>query len=283
MQPVSDWIDRLICGRYELRECIYSSRMSNVFRAWDHKKECVVAVKIATNNLKYSNLVGSLKREAIALGRFNNPRVVRLLDFGTIGESFFIVMEYVRGWSLADHLDRDGQLPLAICISMGIQILEGLKVIHSAGLIHCDLKPDNLMVTPDGIKIIDFGVVRFASAVDQKMNWTNDNSKHVTGTLPYLSPEQGQARFKDFDGRTDLYACGVVLYELMTGVYPFYEFEKEDQILGYWKQPLRPFSEVWPPVDVPKKIRKIVWKALEVDSGRRYQTAEEMRADLLAV
>ncbi len=229
MGPFFGGVGSLINERYQLVERFRASGMSSVFKAWDNKEQYSVVVKIATNNSKYSNLVECLKREAVALKRINNLRVVRLLDCGDIGESYFVVLEYIHGMDLEKCL-ACGSLPLDICISVGIDVLEGLKAIHEEGMVHRDLKPENLIATRIGVKIIDFGLVISVPGADQEMT-SLSNSGTAVGTLPYLSPEQARG-FSNLDSRSDLYACGIVLYELMTGVVPFYEFEKEGKM--FW-------------------------------------------------
>lgn len=277
MRPI---VGRLVGSRYELVELMNKTDMSQVFKAWDNEGSNYVVVKTATNSPKHSNLVDRLKYEAVALGRLNHQRIVRLLNSGDFGESFFLALEYVPGGNLADYMDRDGQLPTDIALSLAVQILEGLEVIHGANLVHCDIKPENVMITQQGVRLIDLGLVRFLAVDDQSMNWINNSTDSAFGTLPYLSPEQGHARLHLLDGRSDLYSCGVVLYEMLTGIHPFCKFIKGNRIISYWEEPLRPFQGTWHPIDVPKKVQKIILKALEVDPYYRYQTAAEMKADL---
>ncbi len=281
MKSTASWVGSLISGRYELKEQIYKSDMSTVLKAWDSQEQRFVVVKISTNNADYSNLVECLKREAAALKRINSHRVVRLLDSGNIGESYYIVLEYLQGTNLANYLDRVGYLPLNIAISVGVDILEGLKAIHEEEMVHRDIKPENLIATRVGIKIIDLGLVVSMPGAEQTMD-PLDSSGTVCGTPPYFSPEQGRG-LSGLDGRSDLYSFGVVLYELLTGDVPFYSFEHGGRVFKYWERQLRPFWEVSPSVDVPDKVQAIVWKALQVDPQQRYQTAEEMRDALLAV
>ncbi|TSC84713.1 MAG: serine/threonine protein kinase, bacterial [Parcubacteria group bacterium Gr01-1014_13] len=274
-------VGSLISGRYELKEHIYTSNMSSVLKAWDYKEDRFVVVKISTDTVQYSNLVECLKREAGALSRIDHPRVVRVFDSGNIGPSHFIVLEYIHGTNLANYIHRHGRLFLDAAISVGIDLLEGLEAIHKEGIVHRDLKPENLITTRIGVKIIDLGLAVSTPAAEQKMD-PLDSPGMVSGTPPYLSPEQAQGS-EDLDARSDLYACGVILYELLTGALPFYNFKKDGQIFKYWQGRLRPFWEVSPAVDVPDKVQAVVWKALAVDPKDRYQTAEEMRMALLEV
>ena len=281
MRFAASLIGSLISGRYELREHIFTSDMSSVFKAWDCQEDRFVVVKISTDSAEHNNLVECLKREAMALQRINHPHVVRWLDSGNIGASHFIVLEYIPGSNLADRIHRQGSLTLDLAISAGVDILDGLKAIHEEGMVHRDLKPENLIAARVGVKIIDLGLVVSAPDAEQRMD-PLDSPGMIYGTLPYLSPEQA-CGFGGLDGRSDLYACGVVLYELLTGTTPFYKFKEGGKMIKYWEGPLRPFWGVSPPVQVPDKVQAIVWKALAVDPKNRYQTAEEMRTALLEV
>lgn len=282
MKLVIGGIDSLIAGRYELRVCLNASYMSSVFQAWDRQQECFVVVKIAMNNSIVLNSVEYLKYEVLALKRLDHPRIVRLLDFGDINEStYFIVLEYIHGRELARNLESQGRLSLNGSISTGIQVLEGLEAIHQAGLVHQDIKPENLLVTSDGIKIIDLGTAKFVSLGDGNMKSLHDPGMTV-GTLPYMSPEQACGK-ENVDIRSDIYSCGVLLYEMVTGLFPFPKFKEDGKALQYWGLPLRSFSEVELPIIIPDKVQEIIWHAMAVPRLLRYQTAEEMRMALLTV
>ena len=274
-------VGSLVGDRYELVKPLSITTMSRVFKAWDHQQEHFVVVKITTNSSEHYGLVERLKREAIALKRLDHPRVVHLLDSGDVEESYFVVLEYIHGMNLAACLYTTYLLPLDTAISIEVDMLEGLEAIHKEGLVHRDLKPENLMATRVGIKIIDFGLVKFVSAADRQMKQLT-NPGTVFGTPQYLSPEQALG-LSDVDARSDLYTCGVILYELLTGVLPFYKIFEGGRLIRRWDLPMRPFSSIWPSVHAPIKVQDIVWKALQANPANRYQTAEEMRMDLLAV
>lgn len=284
MEPI---LGQIIGDRYKLVEHICETLMSSVFKAWDSQDNCFVAMKIATNvPERCSNAVKYLERESFALHSLDHPRVVRFLNCGyhkSYYKSYFVVLEYLEGIDLSTCLDKIHCLPFEVAISIMREILEGMEALHQAGLIHRDLKPENLMITPRGVKIIDLGLVKFASESRQDARPLNKPGM-TFGTLPYLSPEQACDR-SDLDGRSDIFACGVVFYEILTGMEPFTcgEFVKDGRTVEYWKFPMRLFSEVLPPVSVPENVQAIVWKALSVNPNDRYQTAREMLMELPAV
>lgn len=279
MEPTSDWDGCLIGGRYELEKWISKGNMSNVFLAWDNQQNCRVVVKIATTNSVETDMVERLKLEGRALRRLNHPRIVRLLDSGNLGDTSFIVLEYIEGVNLSKYIKENSPLPLHVSVSILTEVLECLGVIHQAGMVYRDLKPSNLMMTSAGIKIIDFGCVRFMSATNRPARALT-NPGIVMGTAPFVSPEQAYNK-NYLDGRSDIYACGVLLYKLLTNTFPFSRFEEGGMMLEYWEYPLRSFSAALPAFPVPGRVRAVVWKALAVDPNLRYQTATEMRAALL--
>lgn len=271
-------IGSLLGDRYRLVESVSKSRMSELFKAWDYQQNCLVVVKVATNNRQSPKLVKYLKREAKALKRFNDRRIVRFLDCGHVAESHFVVLEYIEGKDLGAYLKSDSALPFELSISIVMEVLEGLEVIHKEQLVHRDIKPGNLMITSSGVKIIDFGLVKSVSKANRNQKKSEDD-KRMVGTPPYLSPEQA-CDSDDLDYRTDLYACGVVLHKLLTGSWPF-RILPGDSAFSYWKHPLLSFSEAAPSVRIPDKLQAVVWKALAVDPNLRFQTAAEMRLALL--
>lgn len=278
MRPI---LGDLVCDRYEVVECLGKGRMSSVFKAWDQKEKRFVVVKFATNNHRDPDLVEYLKREAIALKRLDHPRFARLFDCGHLGESYFLVLEYITGLVVLHCLDKVAWLPPDIAISVMVDVLEGLEVVHSNGMVHRDIKPQNLIITSNGVKIIDFGVVKFIPTDNSAPNFVG-NRRTAVGSLPYMSPEEA-CGMDGVNGRSDLFACGVTLYQMLTGEFPFHRFESAVTSVKsrYWILPFREFSET--SAQVPYAVQEIVWKALAVNPDDRYQTAAEMRAALLAV
>jgi serine/threonine-protein kinase len=281
MKFVVGEIGSVMAGRYQLEEHILTTEMSSVVKAWDKFEQRFVVIKITKDTVDCPALVRCLEREAEALQQIDSHRVVRFFDSGKIGASYFIVLEYIQGKDLFRYTEKPHTLSIEETISVGIDILEGLEAIHKAGVVHRDIKLENLITTRDGVKIIDLGLAVSTPTAEKIMD-PLDNEGRVCGTPPYLSPEQACGK-RDLDGRSDLYACGVVLYELLTGNVPFYKYtDSRGRMIKYW-DPLRPFSEIRLRVRVPDNVQEIIWKALKVDPKDRYQTAEEMRTALLSV
>ena len=277
MKTLSDWKGRLIVGRYELREHINTSEMSCVFKAWDCQGKWEVIVKIAINSSRFDDRVTRLKRETEALRTLKHPAIVRLLDSGQIDRlSYFLVLEYIQGNDLQMALELFRYFSIDESISVLVQVLEALHEAHKKNMIHRDVKSANIMIAPDGVKLVDFGLVKFDPDYNPLRKPTATGN--MVGTRLYASPEQAMGTGR-YDCRSDLYSCGVVLYEILTRSLPFYEMDEDsEEWEDYWNH-LRPFSKIY---SIPKKVQAIVWKALSVDPDLRYQTAEEMRVALLA-
>jgi eukaryotic-like serine/threonine-protein kinase len=241
----------LLAGRYELGERLGSGGMGDVFRARDALLERLVAVKIPTNTLTPSS-AERFKREARAAARLNHPHVVGVYDWGG-GDAPFIVMEYVDGDSLRSLLHRRGTLAPAEVAGIGAQIADALAHAHHHGVVHRDVKPGNVLLTPAGdVKVTDFGIAQ--SATSEGLT----EPGVVLGTVGYLSPEQVAGL--PADERTDVYSLGVVLHELLTG-----------------SRPTGP--EPAPRTD----LERAVARARAADPSARYQRAAELRDDLRAV
>ncbi len=272
----------LIANRYELVERICITRMNTVFKAWDFQQQRWVVVKIAITSVSNRRLIERLRCEARALQRLSHPRIVRLLDSGYYDDSYFLVLEYLQGVDMSFYLKTHFLMSLHAVIVLGVELLEALEVVHQQGLVHRDIKPENIIITAGGIKLIDFGLVKFLNP-DGRPQRRLTNPGFLMGTLPYLSPEQ--AYDGEVDGRSDLYVCGIVLYEALTGTFPFAdeEFIKGKALARFWNTPMRMFSEAAPLEKIPDDVQAAVWKALSIDPDDRYQTAAEMREALLVV
>ena len=203
---------RVLANRYELGDEIGRGGMARVHIAVDRLLERTVAVKVlSTLDAHDDTAVERFRREAQAVARLNHPNIVAVYDWGEDDDTAFIVMEYVDGQTLREVLFDRGRLTSLEAASVGAEIADALAFAHSNGVIHRDVKPGNVLITPDGeVKVTDFGIAR----ADSSDALTRTGS--VMGTATYFSPEQAQGLH--LDGRSDVYSLGVVLYEMVTGV-----------------------------------------------------------------
>ncbi len=270
--------NELNLGRYRIKEQIGAGGMGVVYRARDQRLDRDVALKVLPpGSLADEGSRSRFRKEALALSRLSHPNIAVVHDFDTQEDTDFLVMELIPGMTLEEKLIAS-TVAETEALKWVIQLLEGLTAAHEQGVIHCDIKPSNLRVTPDGrIKILDFGLAKLlkhADAVSITMSITQDHG--VAGTLAYMSPEQ--LRGSPPDERTDTYAVGCVLYEITTGQRPFPETNAPlmiDSILN--KTPARP-TALKP--TIAAGLEYIILKSLDRDPGCRYQSASEMLADL---
>jgi len=264
---------RVLANRYELGDEIGRGGMARVYVALDRLLERTVAVKVlSTLDAHDDTAVERFRREAQAVARLNHPDIVAVYDWGEDDDTAFIVMEYVDGQTLREVLHDRGQLTSLEAATVAVEIADALAFAHRNGVVHRDVKPGNVLITPDGeVKVTDFGIAR----ADSSDALTRTGS--VMGTATYFSPEQAQGLH--LDGRSDVYSLGVVLYEMVTGVPPF---TAESPVSVAYKhvreEPAAP-SEIAD--DVPGSMDRIVLTAMAKDVDARYQSADELRADLL--
>lgn len=266
-------MDGIVLGnRYELLEKIGEGGMSQVFKARDNKLNRFVAVKILKNEFSdNADIVEKFKGEATAIATLSDNNIVNILDVGTQDSINYIVMEYVKGKTLKDIIKQVGKMNYETAISVAIQIAKALDCAHRNNIIHRDVKPQNILVTEDGImKVTDFGIAKFSSSE------TITNTSTIMGSAHYLSPEQAKGSF--IDCRTDLYSLGVVLYEMVTGKLPFQADTAVTIALKHLQE------EALPPKNinskVPDSLNQLILKSMEKDPIKRYQSAKEMIADL---
>lgn len=262
-------------GHYRIMEQIGAGGMGVVYRTYDEQLERVVAVKVLpAGTLADETARKRFRKEALALARLNHPNIETVHDFGDYDGTDFLVMELIPGSSLKAKL-ASGPLPEKEIIRLGMQLAEGLAAAHEQEVVHRDLKPGNLMVTPDGrLKILDFGLAKLLHP-DQDVDVTQSISAGtgpVSGTLPYMSPEQ--LRGEPTDARTDIYAAGAVLYEMATGQRPFPQAHGPT-LMGAI------LHEVPPPPSslnhrIPTALESVILKALDKEPARRYQSAREL-------
>src|SRR5258708_4289294 len=265
-------------SRYRILEQIGDGGMGVVYRGRDEQLERDVAIKVLSHGLLADPAARKrFRKEALSLARVNFPSVATIHEFGSEGEVDFLVTEYIPGTTLDSKL-YGTRLPQKEVIQLGVQLAQGLAAAHQHGIVHRDLKPGNLRITPDGrLKILDFGLAQFAPQISElAQTMTLTNSAELTGTLPYMAPEQ--LKGEPADPRTDLWATGAVLYEMITGKRPFPQNNPALLISSILNdQPAMPSALV---TELTPDLENIILKALDKDPGRRYQSAIELGVDL---
>ncbi len=265
-------------GPYEILAPLGVGGMGEVYRARDTRLERDVAVKVIPEAARGEpDASARFKREALALSRLNHPNIEMVLDVGEERDTAYIVLELVPGETLAARIAR-GRVPEREAAEIGAQVAEALAEAHERGVVHRDLKPGNVMVTPKGrVKVLDFGLARMAQAPSEETPTAAlTQVGTTTGTLAYMAPEQLLGQF--VDARSDLYALGVVLYEMTTAARPFQaplatalanEILHGTPVLPREREP-----------SLSKRLEAVVLRALDRDRGQRYQTAGEMLGEL---
>ena len=264
-------IGELIAGRYELHELVGAGGMSNVFRAHDRLLERSVAIKVLHEHYSADeDYVERFRREARSVAQLAHPNIVTVIDRGEEDGRQYIVFEYVEGENLKGLLSH-GALPVDEALRYGLQIAGALDFAHKRGLVHRDVKPQNVLLTEEGEpKVTDFGIARSIDVQSVTQSGT------VVGTSDYIAPEQ--ARGEQVDPRTDIYSLGVVLYELLTGEVPY----SGDNFVAVAMQHLH---EPVPSVldqrrDVPVRLDLAVQRAMAKDPADRFESMEQLIDEL---
>ena len=262
-----------LAGRYRVEHELGRGGMAKVYRGEDTVLGRTVAIKIlAPQYADDPNFVTRFRREAQAAARLSDQHVVSVFDTGSDDGVHFIVMEFVEGRTLAEFLTGGGRIMPERAIDIAIDVCRALEAAHAQGVVHRDIKPGNIMITPSGdVKVTDFGIARVISTAE-----TIAQTAAVLGTASYLSPEQAQGQ--PVDGRSDLYSLGCVIYEMVTGRPPFLGDSPvavaSKQVLEQPVPPSRLNRDVSPDLDA------VILRALAKNADNRYQTAEEFRQDL---
>jgi serine/threonine-protein kinase len=258
-------VGELIAGRYELEELVGTGGMSSVFRAHDRLLERRVALKILHEELSSDqDYIERFRREARAVARLSHPNIVTVIDRGEQDGRQFIVFEYVEGENLKALLERRGPLPVPEAVRIGCQVARGLAFAHERGLVHRDVKPQNVLLAPDGqAKVTDFGIARSGDA-----GLTQTGT--VMGTSDYMAPEQ--ARGEHVDAQSDVYSLGAVLYELLTGDVPFPGENFVAVAMRHINDP--PPSARERRADVPPRLDETLRTAMAKEQSDRYEMAE---------
>lgn len=263
-------------GHYRVVEQIGAGGMGVVYRALDERLDRNVALKVLPPGaLADENARKRFRKEALALAKLNHPNIATIHDFDTQDGVEFLVMEYVEGVTLAKKL-AEGALPEKQVLEWGEQIAKTLEDAHDRGIVHRDLKPGNIMVTKGQLKLLDFGLAKLLGTSNVATTESLSEIQSAGGTLPYMAPEQLRGEPPDF--RSDIYALGVVLYEIATGRRPFDDKPSATLICDILHKPPPPPRQLNQRITLG--LENIILKALAKDSKLRYQSACEISVDL---
>ena len=271
MAPSDSLIDTLFDGRYRIVRKLGAGGMADVYLAEDQELGRRVAIKILNNrHANDAQFIERFRREAKNAAALNHPNIVSIYDRGEAEDTYYIAMEYLDGRTLKELVVGRGPAPVNVAVEYARQILSALGFAHRHGIVHRDIKPHNVLVDREGrVKVTDFGIARAGTS-----QMTEAGS--IVGTAQYLSPEQ--ARGTEVDQRSDLYSLGIVLYELLTGQTPFDGDTPVEIAMKHLSATPRPPSHIRR--DVPRDLDMVVMRALAKDPAARYQSADEMEADL---
>ncbi len=265
-------IGKKLDGRYELLELIGVGGMADIYQAKDIEEDRIVAVKILKTEFAGSDeFLRRFRNESKAIALLSHPNIVKIYDVGFTEKVQFIVMEYVDGITLTDYIEQQSVLKWRDSIHFTVQILKALQHAHDRGIVHRDVKSQNVMLLRDGtIKVMDFGIARFNRENNKTM------SEKTIGSVHYISPEQ--ARGDITDERSDIYSVGVALYEMVTGKKPFDGDTPVSIALMHMQSTPKKPTEL--NSTIPEGLEQIILRAMQKEPSQRYQTAGEMIKDL---
>lgn len=267
------YVGKKLDGRYEIQEAIGIGGMATVYKAKDIKNNRAVAIKILKDEFsKNSEFIRRFKNESKAISVLSHPNIVKVYDvsFGDVIQ--YIVMEYIDGITLKEYLEQQkNKIEWKMAVYFTAQILKAMQHAHERGIIHRDVKPQNIMLLQDGtIKVTDFGIARFSNTETRTM------TDKAIGSVHYIAPEQ--ARGDHTDGKSDVYSIGVMLYEMLTGQLPFEADSAVSVAIKQLQETPKPPREINP--DIPQGLEEITLKAMRKEPTQRYTTAEGMLRDL---
>ena len=262
-----------VFGNYKIEQKLGEGGMGEVYRGVDMMLEREVAIKFLRPELaSQAQVVERFRSEAVTLAKLNHPNIATLYSFMRQGDSFIMVLEFVRGVTLDHVIQQRGAVAVEQAVPIFCQMLDGIQEAHNFGIIHRDIKPANMMLTEKGtLKVLDFGIARILGTARMT------RQGNIIGTIEYMSPEQ--VRGFETDARSDIYSLGMLLYEMVTGRCPFdiqNEFELMKAQIEHYPVPPRQLNPA-----VPEAVEQAVWKAIAKDPAQRFQSAAEFRAFLL--
>ncbi len=266
------YLGKRLDGRYEIHELIGVGGMANVYRCTDTMDDREVAIKILKDEyLNNEEFIRRFKNESKAIAIMSHPNIVKVYDVSFGDMIQYIVMEYIDGITLKEYIDRQGVIEWKDALHLTTQVLRALQHAHESGIVHRDIKPQNIMLLQDGtIKVTDFGIARFSDKATRTM------TDQAIGSVHYIAPEQ--ARGDVTDGKTDIYSVGVMLYEMLTGKLPFEgDSAVSVALMQLQSTPKRP-REVNP--SIPVGLEQITMRAMEKQPADRYTSAAEMLSDI---
>ena len=265
------YVGKKLDGRYEIRELIGIGGMANVYRCYDTIDDREVAIKILKDEyLNNEEFIRRFKNESKAIAVLSHPNIVKVYDVSFGDMIQYIVMEYIDGITLKEYINQQKVLTWKETVHLVTQILKALSHAHSKGVVHRDIKPQNMMLLSDGtIKVTDFGIARFS-------NSTRTMTEQAIGSVHYIAPEQAKGDITD--GKTDIYSIGVMMYEMLTGNLPF-DGENAVSVALMHLQVVPDTPRTINP-SIPEGIEEITLKAMQKQPGDRYQSAQEMLDDI---
>lgn len=269
---MDNYVGKRLDGRYEIQEIIGVGGMSVVYKAYDNVDDRIVAVKILKDEfLTNDEFVRRFKNESKAIALLSHPNIVKVYDV-SFGEKLqYIVMEYVDGITLKEYIQKQNSITWNDALLFTTQILKALQHAHDRGIVHRDVKPQNIILLSNGsIKVADFGIARFSRSDTKTLTDT------AIGSVHYISPEQAKGEFTD--EKADIYSVGVVLYEMLAGKVPFDADNAVSVALMQLQEDAKRLTEINP--DIPLGLEQICVHAMQKDPNDRYQTATEMLLDI---
>ncbi|MBQ5994347.1 MAG: Stk1 family PASTA domain-containing Ser/Thr kinase [Clostridia bacterium] len=269
---MENYCGKRLDGRYEIREIIGVGGMAVVYKAYDNMDDRIVAVKILKEELLTNEESRRrFKNESKAIAVLSHPNIVKVYDVSFGDRIQYIVMEYVEGITLKEYIEQQGVVNWKEAVHFVSQILLALQHAHDKGIVHRDIKPQNIMLLQDGsIKVADFGIARFNRSDTRTM------TEDAIGSVHYISPEQARGDYTD--DKSDLYSVGVVMYEMLTGQLPFQSDSAVSIALMQVQQEAKPPREINP--SIPLGLEQITMRAMQKNPNDRYQSAAEMMLDI---